>query len=136
MQYQEHVKDGASFEAFVFKDFVVKVPKKRKHWPDERLDRMIAIQNYLAERVEGVLPCYRFGEVLVAPRAPGKRADRLDKDTWQHIETLRDRIVTEIQEHGYILKDLGERNVFYDHKTDEVYLYDFNNIEEKEKRGE
>ncbi len=139
MQY-EHITDGASFEAFVFKDFVVKVPKKRKHWSNERMDQMIEVQNMLSAVVDGVLPCYRFGDVLVAPKAPGKRLDKIEKsdrmEKKEHIKSLRAKILSEIEEHGYILKDVGSRNIFYDEETDKIYLYDFNNIVEKPQEGE
>lgn len=124
---------GAYFIVFMFPDHVVKIPKrskfhknkKRKEDLNETLSAIAEVQSYLAERVEGVLPCWVINNYLVMPRAPGKRGDKLTDKQWERASEIRDELLQQINEHGYTLQDTGKDNLHYDPATDKVYLIDF-----------
>lgn len=42
-----------------------------------KLDKIEEVQNYLSERVDGILPFERVDDRLVISRAPGTRADEI-----------------------------------------------------------
>ena len=42
-----------------------------------KLDEIEEVQNYLSERVDGILPFERVDDLLVISRAPGARADEI-----------------------------------------------------------
>ncbi len=132
---------GAYFIVFMFPDHVVKIPKrskfhkkknkKRKEDLNETLSMIAEVQSYLAERVEGVLPCWKVNNYLVMPRAPGLRGDKLTDEQWERASEIRDCLLEQIKEHGYVLQDAGKDNIHYDPETDKVYLIDFHLIKGK-----
>ena len=120
---------GHHFRVLVFENYVVKIP--RDDDMRERLDEIVKVQNYLAERVDGILPVERVEDLLVMPRAPGTRADEPEvRDDWMHIRELKDEVTEEIGEYGYVIMDVGASDIFYDRDKDEVYLVDFSQVKE------
>ncbi len=120
---------GAYFRVAIYDEFVVKTPKKEKEQVNciETLDFIAQSQTYLSERMETVFPCYRVGMSLYTAIPPGVRAD-VKKDKWKHIKELCNKEVKEIKKHGYIVTDLGKKNVYYDEKRDKVYVIDYHKI--------
>ncbi len=111
----------------LYKDFVIKTPKRIQFKDTKALDRIAEAQTYLASKVDGVLPCYRVGLQLFMPRAPGVDAGKVMKK-WPHIKKKRDQVVEAIKRHGYLLTDVGSKNVIYDEENDKVYLIDFHQV--------
>jgi len=120
---------GAVFLVLVFSDFVIKVPRKKSGKYEENLKRIAEIQNDLAGKVDGVLPCTAYGEYLVMPRAPGIQVSKIkskDKETRARVEQLKEKMLKEIRECGYHPKDCaGSKNMFYDRQQDKLYMVDF-----------
>ena len=120
-----HVDDsGDHFRVIVFENYVVKIPRTEDKQAE--LDDIVEVQNYLADHVEGILPVERVEDVLVMPRAPGKRAD--ERDDWLYLRDLRDEIQDAVGDLGYVIMDIGASNMFYDEDEDQLYLVDFSQI--------
>lgn len=128
---------GVYFSVLVFQDYVVKIPKKEMGMEVEQLKFIAEAQTELAEHVNGVLPCWMIENVLIMPKAKGRRADAcLSKKA--HIKALKAEILHKIKDLGYELRDTGARNMFYDEAEDQVYMIDFHAVrlfdKEKERK--
>ena len=113
---------GAAFSVLVFDEYVIKVPRKNKYFT--QLKDLAKLQNILAEKVDGILPCEIHSNCLVMPTAPGVRVDKLDDKTKRRAKQLADEMGKEIIKAGYKPKDMGENNTFYDEKEDKLYFVD------------
>lgn len=121
-----HIDDsGSHFRVLVFENCVVKIPRDDTNC--EKLDKIEKVQNYLAERVDGILPVERVDDLLVMPRAPGTRADKL-RDQWLHIRELKDDVHEDVQDHGWVILDIGASDIFYGAADEQVYLVDFSQV--------
>jgi len=126
VQYEED-HSGNFFHVLLFKDFVVKLPKKEVVDNDERLEHIANIQTYLSNYMEEVMPCYKIGRSLIMPRVYGVSADKLPqrgKEIRELIDDARDRI----RKLGYDLRDANLKNVLYNEETGKIYLIDFHNV--------
>ncbi len=119
---------GTFFSVLIFDDFVVKIPKLPKVEPLEKLDLIAKIQTYLSQHFDEIQPCYRVGKRLITPRAKGVRADLLPKE--QGVELMKRglEIAKQVEDLGYILKDIAPKNIFYDEETDSITLIDFHGV--------
>lgn len=126
-------ESGYYFTVLIFNDYVVKIPKKDLVKDVEELKFIADTQTELAEHVNGVLPCWLIENVLVMPKAKGRRADAcLSKKA--HIKGLKMEILSKIKDMGYELKDTGSRNMFYDEAEDQVYMIDFHAVKVLDER--
>ena len=120
-----HVDDsGSHFRVIVFENYVVKIPRTEDR--RAQLDEIVAVQNHLAEHVDGILPVERIEDVLVMPRAPGERAD--ERDDWLALRDRRDEIQGAVNDLGYVIMDIGASDMFYDEAEDQLYLVDFSQV--------
>jgi len=126
MNLAPFVKDnsGSSFEVHIFEDHVIKHPKKKKHQQDHVLERLVYLQNKLAEVMPEVLPCQRLELSIVMPRAPGLRGDKLSAKGWCAVKERLREIYDRAGRYGFKLEDMRKHNVFYDETTDSIYLVD------------
>ena len=124
-EYERFDESGSHFRVLVFENYVVKIPRDETN--RAKLDEMEEVQNYLAERVDGILPVERVDDLLVMPRAPGTRADEL-RDQWLHIRDLKSDVHEEVQDHGWVILDIGTSDIFSDAADEQVYLVDFSQI--------
>lgn len=124
---------GRHFVVLLFEDYVVKIPKNLKQRQDTKwLDFIANSQTYLAEKIEGVLPCERVDNFLVMPRAQGIRVDLLPKhirkELKEHIDKKRGEILIAIQRCGFRLDDVCDQNMFYHRAEDKLYIIDYGNL--------
>ncbi len=119
-------ESGVYFTVLVFEDYVVKIPKKDKVKQVSELKFISDSQTKLSD-IKGVLPCWLIENVLVMPKAKGKRSDQYPEKK-AHIKALRNEILEKIKGKGYELRDTGQRNMFYDEEQDQVYMIDFHAI--------
>ncbi len=123
----EKADAGKFFDVYLFNTFVVKVPKNEKVQSTEALERIATTQTLLSEKVPEVLPCYRFGDVLIMPKAKGLRADKL-KEYRGVIRKRQQEVEKKINDCGYKLMDISNKNMFYDPKEDMLYMIDFHSF--------
>ena len=116
---------GHHFKVLVFENYVVKIPRSEKI--RSKVADIGRVQNFLAERVDGILPVQRVDDLLVMERAPGTRADELN-DRWLHIRDLKDEVHDHVQRLGWVILDIGASDIFYERETDRVYLVDFSQV--------
>ncbi len=127
MRY-EKADSGAFFSVYLFDDFVVKVPRRDAVKDQKILEFIATTQTMLSEKVKGVLPCYRFNDVLIMPRAKGVRGDKLKPEQAKRVSELKTQGQAKIKELGYILGDLNRKNIIYNEEEDILYFIDFHKI--------
>ncbi len=109
---------GAAFRVEVYKNLSYKYPKEpksksKKKVTVERMQEIAAVQTEVSKKVPGVLPAWVVGEMIVMPTAPGTRLDRLPKEEREKALAAKDVLLKKIAECGYVLKDMGARNLFW-----------------------
>ncbi len=125
-------ESGVYFTVLVFEDYVVKIPKKDKVKDVQELKFIADTQTKVSEHVDGVLPCWLIDNVLIMPKAPGKRADEFpDKKTY--FKNMKQKILSQIKDLGYDLRDTGMKNMFYDESQDQIYMIDFHAVRKIDK---
>lgn len=125
-------EDGTFFTVLIFEDYVIKVPRRKKSaksppgFTRKDIDRMVEIQNEIAEKVDGVPPCRQVGVCVVMPRVKGVRCDEIEDQ--QLIKRKRDEVLSQISGMGYQLRDCGKNNMIYCPDEDQMYMVDFHII--------
>jgi len=115
------------FHALVFKDFVIKIPRRKSVDCIGRLEEIATIQTELSRLMPEVLPCYRMGKCLLIPKPEGLRADRAEG--WRtRVNELKDIAMSDIASHGYLSGDINKKSIYYDPKKDCIYLTDLHQI--------
>jgi len=120
-------ESGVYFTVLIFDDYVIKIPKKDKVKDINALKFISDAQTSISENVNGVLPCWLIEGVLVMPKAKGVRSDKVPEKKG-HIKQLRSKVLEQIKELGYELRDHGFKNIFYDEDQDQVYMIDFHAV--------
>ncbi len=133
---------GKYFSVEIFDDYVIKTPKHKKFVDNPKLVKFIVdVQNEISKVVKGVLPCklLESGKIKMS-RATGWRVDKykLYKFRTKNRKPLNDfeekvkiqvsNDLRIIKEHGYLLEDLRDANLFYDEEKDLLQYVDFSNV--------
>jgi len=128
---------GRYFNTYIIGDhLVIKSPRSTR--TEKRISDIASRQNYLAERIEGILPTkpviHRdsedriIGACLLQYRAPGKRADNYSYSLWK---PEKERIEQEMYKEGYEMGDAAPADFYYDEKNQRAYYLDFSSVEYK-----
>jgi len=124
-------KQGAQFFVIIWEDKAIKSPRKKMS--ETELIKLAEIQNSLSS-IKGVPKTNYSNGLLVEDIAPGDtlknliKQNEVSKEEIDFITKEQERIVEEIKEKGYILKDRNKNNVLYDKKTKIVTLIDYYDI--------
>lgn len=115
------------FNVEIYKDYVVKKPKKLKNDYAKKinyiLEKIVERQEYIrAEIEEGILKIKYKDGILIEKRAPGIRVDKIPNGKTYY--NKKGPILDKIRKLGWILCDCNRKNVFYDKKTDKIYIID------------
>lgn len=121
---------GTFFAVLIFDDYVIKVPRERKiEKIRNQLKGMEFVQNKLAKKVPGVLPCKLHNNCIVMPRAPGVRCNELEGRLKKRADELMGKLADQFKAMGYRTEEINGRNTFYDEETDTVYFVDFHDMQ-------
>lgn len=123
---------GAHFDVDVQDDVVIKKPKRNTI---HEIRRMVDLQNWLAERIDGIptAEVYNgaiyeqkiYGSTLREINPPRSEPDKATAQLDRRIRKEASDIVDKIAEHGYRLTDHNPKNIMYEPSTDKVYVIDF-----------
>ena len=124
-------KQGAQFFVIIWEGKAIKSP--RKQMTENELQKLAEIQNSLSS-IEGVPKTNYSNGLLVEDLAPGDtlknltKEGKISKEETDFILQEQNRIVEEIKQKGYVLKDRNRNNILYDTRTKKVTLIDYYDI--------
>lgn len=133
MSNYEVADKGTYFEVHIYEDHVIKYPKHKRVMDPEKLEYIAEQQTFLSTKIEAFLPCKKVGNTLIMPKAPGVRADKV-YGKWPEIQAKALEAIKQAKELGLKVTDVGKDNVFYDEKTDKIYIIDCHNIKPYKKK--
>jgi len=123
---------GSRFTVVLFDDYdwVLKVPKDKR--AQERIGTIVEAQQYLSDRVDGILPAYEKYECLVMPTAPGVRVDKLSNDEQQMAKKSFENVRKRCEELGWYIRGSHPANYFWNEKEKQSYPIDFSHVDRVE----
>lgn len=125
---------GAYFVVLIYGDYVVKVPRERDCREETRdrirheLKEVTQISQYLAERLDNVLPFHNHGLFVTQRRAPGVRVDTMTCGLRGHAKALAEAVKAKAAEYKVDIRDTNDTNLFYCKEEDKVYLVDMHKV--------
>ncbi len=122
------IKDGSYFDVEIVKGLVIKTPKQRPVQKPERLEFIVAVQNYLAEHIDNILPCCLCDGKIIMPVAPGVRLDKCEVELGAKRSRFTKVMKRRIGQLGYEIFDYSSQNIFYDEHNDKFYLIDLHDV--------